>query len=90
MPTPWNAGVHGTPVHGRAGGPHVDAWAYDTATAAAAMASSRPIFLNFVTFTTQHRSTSVLICWGHAMYTPTLIASREAVFNFFRKKLGAY
>jgi len=26
------------PIHGRGGGPHVDAWAYDTATAAAAAA----------------------------------------------------
>jgi len=51
MPTPWNAGVHGTPVHSRGGGPHIAAWAYNTAaSAAAAVASGRPIFLNFVSF----------------------------------------
>jgi len=37
MPTPWNAGfhvyMHAHPQQG--GGPHVAAWAYDTAAAAA-------------------------------------------------------
>ena len=63
MPTLWNAGVHSTPtctpIHGR---PHVAA--YNTAAAAANAAAAgpwpggRPIFLNVVTFSTKHGSTS--------------------------------
>jgi len=52
--------MHAYPQQGR--GPHVAAWAYDTAAAAATMAlaglSGRPIFVNFVTFSTKHGSTS--------------------------------
>ena len=37
-----------------------------------------------------HWTKPVLVRWGHAMYTPTLIAGREAVFEFLRQKLRAY
>jgi len=30
----------------------------------------------------QHRTKPILVCWGHAMYTPTLIAGHEAIFEF--------
>jgi len=32
----------------------------------------------------------VFVWWSHAMYTPTRIAGREAVFEFLRQKLRAY
>ena len=38
----------------------------------------------------QHRTKPILVCWGHAMYTPTLIAGHEAIFEFLRQKLSAY
>ena len=31
----------------------------------------------------QHRTKPVLVCRGHAMYTPMLITGREAIFEFF-------
>jgi len=66
MPALWNAGDHGTPkcmpIHSRGVGPHIAA--YNTAAAAANAAAAagpwpcgRPIFLNFVTFSTKHGST---------------------------------
>ena len=38
----------------------------------------------------QYTMLSVFVWWGHAMYTPTRIAGREAVVEFLRHKLRAY
>jgi len=94
MPTLW---VHGTPtcilIHSSAGRPPVAAWAYnaDTAAAAAAAAGVPAIglyFFNFVTFTTKHGLTlDKAYSRGHAMYTPTLFAGHEAVFEFLSENL---
>jgi len=40
--------------------------------------------------TDRHRTKPILVCWGNAMYMPTLIAGREAIFKFLRYKLPAY
>jgi len=48
-----------TPIHNRGGGSHVAPWAYDTAAADAAVCL---FFLNFVTFSTKHGSTSDKAC----------------------------
>jgi len=37
--------------------------------------------------TDRQRTKPILVCWGHAMYTPTLIAGREAVFEFLPEEL---
>ena len=53
----------------------------------------RAIFVNFVTFSTKHGSTSDKACVrlvGSRYAQPTRIAGREAVFEFLRQKLGAY
>ena len=38
----------------------------------------------------RHRTKPVLVHWGHAMYTPTLIAGREAIFEFLPEKLPTF
>ena len=40
--------------------------------------------------TDRHRTKPVLVCWGHAIHTPTLIDSREAIFKFLRYKLRTF
>jgi len=53
----------------------------------------RPIFLILQLLSqrlVRHRTKPVFVCWGHAMYTPTRIAGRKAVFEFLRQKLPAY
>ena len=53
----------------------------------------RPIFLIVQLLaqrSVRHRTKPVFVWWGHAMYTPTRIAEREAVFEFLRQKLRAY
>jgi len=79
-----------TPIHGRGGGPHVAA--YNTA-AAAANAAAAVVGLFFLILsllaqsTDLHRTKPILVCRGHAVYTPTLIAGREAIFEFLRQNL---
>jgi len=79
-----------TPIHGRGGGPLVAA--YNTA-AAAANAAAAVVGLFFLILsllaqsTDLHRTKPILVCRGHAMYTPTLIAGREAIFEFLRQNL---
>jgi len=38
----------------------------------------------------RHRTKPVLVCWGDAMYMPTLIAGREAIFEFLPEKLRQF
>jgi len=72
-------------------GPHVAAWAYDTAAAAATMALAVGLYLLILLLLAQsmdqHPTKPILVCRGHAMYTPTLIACMKPFFEFLRHKL---
>jgi len=65
---------------------------YNTA-AAAANAAAAVVGLFFLILsllaqsTDLHRTKPILVCRGHAMYTPTLIAGREAIFECLRQNL---